>query len=83
MATTVDTAIQLSNFISESGSSIEERQNSDIAPSNPGLAANSEPLPPKILNSALLMATLSYVSCMCIQAKILTTLMFAVIQNNH
>lgn len=64
MATAVNTEIQLSDLISETRFSVEERRLSHVTPSDPGVTADSEPLPPKLLNSALLMATLSCVSCM-------------------
>lgn len=64
MATAVHTEIHLSDLISESRFSVEGRRSSHVTPLDPGVAADSEPLPPKLLNSALLMATLSCVSCM-------------------
>lgn len=69
MATTVKTEIQLSDITPENRFSAEGRRLSNVTPSDSGMAADSEPLPPKLLNSALLMATLSCVSCMWIQAR--------------
>lgn len=63
MATTVDTEIQLSDIIPETRFSLEGPPILEDAPSDSVLAANSEPLPPNTLNSALLMTTLSCVSC--------------------